>query len=307
MTERYRFIENWTEEDLLALPQGETEYFEYKSSKTPIDKLKDKISIAASAFWNSGGGVFVAGVNNAGKIDGGLPANVGKQSVRDWVDQILASVEPVGNYSIKVITKETTNSLIQDNSIVLVISFGESIVAPHMAYDKKYYIRAGTHSGPANHFLVEAIRGLRGLQKPVLRGLLKMHDEKSHIVELVILALNQPALNVELSFDPLPKVFAEHDVFGDKFPLRIPLIDRNYPFRMDISMFPGGKQVFGDTPIVLKLNYQSLTGEEFSEEQILDPSRNMPPMQSGKKTLDEIEDILKELTKHVKSIATKKE
>lgn len=307
MTERYRFIENWTEEDLLALPQGETEYFEYKSSKTPLDKLKDKISIAASAFWNSGGGVFVAGVNNAGKIDGGIPSNVARQNIRDWVDQILTSVEPIGNYSIKAISNETDNSLIQDNSVVLVVSFGESIVAPHMAHDKKYYIRAGAHSGPASHFLVEAIRGLRGLQKPVLRGLLKMHDEKSYIVELVILALNQPALNVELSFEPLPKIFAKHTAFGDKFPLRIPIIDRNYPFRMDISMFPGGTQVFGDDPISLKLNYQSLTGEKFSEEQILDPSRNMPPMQSGKKTLDEIEEVLKELTRYVKSMATKNE
>ncbi|NOH01072.1 MAG: ATP-binding protein [Chloroflexi bacterium] len=305
MTEYFRFVDNWTEEDLLTLPQGETEYFEYKSSKTPLDKLKDKISIAASAFWNSGGGIFIAGVNNSGKIDGGIPANVARQSIRDWVDQILASVEPVGSYSTKIISKETQNSLIQDNCVVLVVSFGASIIAPHMAYDKKYYVRAGTHSGPASHFLVEAIRGLRGLQKPMLRGLLKMHDEKSHIVELVILALNQPALNVELSFEPLPKIFSEHTAFGDKFPLHIPVIERNYPFRMDISMFPGGKQVFGDNPVRLKLNYQSVTGENFSEEQILDPSSNMPPMQSGKKTLDEIEDILKELTRHVKSIASK--
>jgi len=130
-----------------------------------------------------------------------------------------------------------------------------------------------------------------------------MHDEKSYIVELVILALNQPALDIELSFDPLPKIFEKHSKFADKFPLRIPIIEQNYPFKMDISMFPGGTQVFGDVPIYLKLNYQSLTGEKFSETQLLDPDRNMPPMQSGSKTLDEIEKVLKQLAEYVKSIA----
>jgi len=305
--ERYRFIENWTEEDLLSIPKEESDSFEYKSSKTPLDKLKEKISVSASAFWNSGGGIFIAGVNDSGKIDGGIPENIGRQGIREWIDQILTSVEPVGNYTIKTISKKIKDSSINDNCVVLVMSFEESIIAPHMAYDKKYYIRAGAHSEPASHFLVEAIRARRGLQKPLLRGLLKMHDEKSYIVELVILALNQPALNVELSFDPLPKIFEEHSSFSDKFPLRIPVIEQNFPFRMDISMFPGGTQVFGDVPIYLKLSYQSLSGETFTEQQLLDPNRNMPPMQSGSKTLDDIEKILKELTQHVKNISTKKE
>jgi len=155
MTERYRFVENWTEEDLLTIPQEETESFEYKSSQTPIDKLKEKISVAASAFWNSGGGIFIAGVNDSGKIDGGILESIGRQDIRDWTDQILTSVEPIGNYAIKVISNEINNSLIQDNHIVLVISFGESVIAPHMAYDKKYYVRAGAHSGPEIIFLLK--------------------------------------------------------------------------------------------------------------------------------------------------------
>jgi hypothetical protein len=305
MAERFRLIENWKEEDLLNLPKGETEYFEYKSSKTPSEKLKDKISVAASAFWNSGGGIFIAGVDGSAKVDGGIPKNIGRQDLCDWVDQTLTSVEPVGSYVIKTISRETDDSLIQENHVVLIISFGESNIAPHMAYDNKYYIRAGTHSGPASHFLVETIRARRGLQKPVLRGLLRMHEEKSHIVELVVLALNQPALNVELSFDPLPKIFGEYDDFSNKFPLQIPIIEQKYPFKMDISMFPGGKQVFGDTPVYLKLDYQSLIGEKFSETQILDPSRSLPPMQSGEKTLDEIEKALRKLTEQIKNLAPK--
>jgi hypothetical protein len=299
---QYRFIESWNEEYLLNLPKGETEYFEYKSSKTPVEKLKEKISIAASAFWNSGGGVFVVGLNNSGVIDGGIPETIGRQNIRDWVDQVISTVTPVGIYEIKTISPQASTSLIHDSHVVLAIAFEESIVAPHMACDNKYYIRAGTHSVPANHFLIEAIRARRGIQKPVLRGLLRMHDEKSYIVQLVVIALNQSALNVELSFEPLPKIFAEHDDFGNKFPLQIPIIEQNHPFKMDISMFPGGKQVFGDSPVYLKLEYQSLLGEKFSEKQVIDPNRSLPPMQSGQKTLDEIEKTLRELTKEVKNL-----
>ena len=82
-------ISKWEYQDLLELPSEESEIYEYKSSKTPLDKLKNKISIAASAFWNSGGGIFIAGINDCGKIDGGIPDKNGKQNIRDWVDNAI--------------------------------------------------------------------------------------------------------------------------------------------------------------------------------------------------------------------------
>jgi hypothetical protein len=47
--------------DIDSLPPAEDDAFEYKSSRTPLDKLKEKIKKAASAFANSGGGCFIAG------------------------------------------------------------------------------------------------------------------------------------------------------------------------------------------------------------------------------------------------------
>ena len=141
------------------------------------------------------------------------------------------------------------------------------------------------------------------MQNPVLRGLLRMNAEKAHIVELVVLALNQaPALNVQISFDPLPKVFAEHSAFSDRLPLEIPVIDSLHPFRMDISMFPGGKQVFGENPVQLKLKYKSVSGMIFEFNQAVDPSQHLPPMQSGHKMLDETNTTLKDLSKQIKQL-----
>lgn len=63
----------------------------------------------------------------------------------------------MGKYWIREIGPSLPNSPIQPRNIVLVIGFEESSNAPHMAYDGTYRVRAGAHSEPASHFLVEAI------------------------------------------------------------------------------------------------------------------------------------------------------
>lgn len=298
--DRYRLIDDWEVEDLLNLPSGETEYYEYKSSRIPLTNLKEKIAIAASAFWNSGGGIFIAGVDDQGKVDGGLAEVVGRQKIRDWTDQILASIEPPGSYAIKTINNI---SITNPNHVVLVISFGESFNGPHMAPDKKYYIRAGTHSGPASHYLVEAIRARRGLQNPVLRGLIRMHPQKDNVVQLVVLNIAEsPALNVEITFTPLPNAFAEHT--ANKFPLVIPVISREQSFAMDVSLWGAGAEIFGTASVLLKMKYNNLVGRVFEDAQSLHPDQSLGPLRftDTKDTKKLIEHIANEL-KHLRRAA----
>src|SRR5690606_33031336 len=121
---------------------------------------------------------------------------------------------------------------------------GESHIGPHMAPDKKYYIRAGAHSAPASHFLVEAIRLRRTLEKPLLRGLLRVNPQKHSVIDLVIMTANDaPALNVTVNFEPLPLALAEH--FEESFPLSIPVIDKNHPFRMELYKILHKSSIFG--------------------------------------------------------------
>ncbi|MEO8611119.1 MAG: ATP-binding protein [Chloroflexota bacterium] len=201
---RFQYIEEWKEADLLLIPEAETNLYEYKSSLTHDDALGNKISVAASALWNSGGGIFIAGVNNQGEIDGGITSKVGKQSREDWADRQIRKTEPPGKYWINPITPDSDNSPIKSDHIVLVIGFEESNVAPHMAYDNRYYLRLGAHSESATHFLVEAIRAKRAIQTPILRAILRHSEHKSHIIELAIIVLNDAAaLGVEITFDPI--------------------------------------------------------------------------------------------------------
>jgi hypothetical protein len=290
-------ISFWTEEDLREIPTSETELFEYKSSKTPLDSLKNKISVAASAFWNSGGGILIAGVNDNGEVDGGIEKYKGRQDIRDWVDNAIKLTEPTGDYSINIIERDLADSKIEDNKAVIVISFYESNLIPHMAYDKKYYIRVGAHSGAANHYLVESLRSLRGNTKPNLRGVMKYHPTKPRVEQLAIIALNDSvALDVKLDFDPLPLALKDH--FSDKFPLEIAAIDKNNPFTMEISGFGFREEAFGKDPVMLKLEYKDILGNLYKSEQEISPQKNLQPMAIG-------DDVFKELAKAIENLTKK--
>jgi Putative DNA-binding domain len=298
--DRYTLVEEWTEDQLSGLPDNETDYYEFKSSQISPERLKKEITVAASAFWNSGGGIFIAGLDDHGQMDGGLLADIGKQKIRDWADQVLSHVEPIGPYAIATIEGNSPDSKIKSGHVVLVIGFGESPNAPHMAPDYRYYIRAGTHSLPAGHFIVEAIRAKRGLSRPLLRGLLQLNASKTNIVQLVVLGTNDAtALDVHLTFDPMPRSFHKAQ---DIFPLKIPVIDRNNPFSMDLLKSFEIRRTFGEQPIYLELFYHDIAGEVYRERQLLDPSRNLSPVQIGSEDVDIIKKSLRELVKQMKRL-----
>jgi hypothetical protein len=73
---------------------------------------------------------------------------------------------PTPNYEIKFGVASDGRGRIDDDRKVLVVLVKESTIGPHMAHDNKYYIRAGTHTEPSRHFLVEAIWAKRHLLKP---------------------------------------------------------------------------------------------------------------------------------------------
>lgn len=281
--EDHNLVDTWSEEDLQQLPESETDEYEYKSSLIRESahfrtELQAKIAKTASAFWNTGGGILVVGVDDNGNVDGGIPQKMGKQRLRDWVDMVLRTVIPVGPYSVRMIRREKPDSSIEEGCAVLVVAFGESMDLPHMAPDNRYYVRAGAHSNPANHYLVEAIRARRGLRRPMLRALLRENPQKPGVVELAILAINDlPALNVLINFDPVPLHLVEN--FAGRLPLTVPIIDRANPFRMDIATIRRLSHWLGDQPFRVQLHFEGARGTLFEENQMIDHHRSLNPVE----------------------------
>jgi len=301
----YRDIENWTEDDLSQLPSQEDDYWEYKSSLITAktnwqNELNEKLCHAASAFWNTGGGVFLVGIDGTGVIDGGIPSKIGRQTIRDWVDATIRDVQPTGAYAIGPISGNTlANSLIKPNCIVLAVAFDESYNVPHMsAQDNKYYVRAGAHTVPAGHYLVEAIRSRRGLQNPMLLGLIRRNVLNPRIVELVIISANSaPAFNVVISFDPMPKMYEEHA--KNFVSMNIPMLDRENPTILEIALETAVSETFGDAPVNLLLDYENVLGQKFHESQLIDLFRLSSPIEFGKPTLESAIKSVESLSKQV--------
>ena len=86
-----------------AIPDAESDEWEFKRSATKPSELAKKLGCAASGLANSGGGIFVVGVDDVGDPDDGIEKTIGRQDLRDWVDQAINRVEPTPKYDVKLL------------------------------------------------------------------------------------------------------------------------------------------------------------------------------------------------------------
>ena len=294
-------VDSWTEDDLDNLPKQEDEIHEFKSSQTKIpDGLNEKICKAASAFWNSGGGYFIVGVDDFGEVDGGIQPKVNKTPLRDWVDQILfKNVHPLGKYAVQLIEPRKSGSRIKPGLVVLAIGFAESADPPHM-YENKYFVRAGALSESATHYIVEALRSRRGLYAPMLRAIVRYNPVQPLRIDLGILSVNDSdALDVKVKFDRIPK-FLEKLAIGGEFSRTIPVINRENSFYMEISWAVEVEK----EPMVVRLEYSDIAGRNYTEEQAIDILASLSPIQPpDDRNVKVIEKALKDVSKDIRRLA----
>jgi hypothetical protein len=143
----------------------ESDSLEYKEIRN-LDKDRDGIAIALTAFANANGGVLVVGMATGDKQDQGKPTELRPLS-RKQVDWLEMNVEsqirhpiPRGAMRAKVLG--------DSDRLVLVYEVEPSPLAPHQFVpDARYYRREGPKSVPMSHDLVELFFGRRS--GPLLR------------------------------------------------------------------------------------------------------------------------------------------
>lgn len=270
--------------DLALLPRREDERHEYKSSTTKDVELTDKVARAASGFWNSGGGLLVVGVNGGGEPDGGIAPTIGRQSRQDWIDQAISRVSPCDHYAIKCIEGRGGGS-ISSGKVVVAVGFGASENGPHMAPDNRYYLRAGAHTLPASHFLVEAIRARRGLMVPVLRHVVRRKPEGGGVLQLGIVSLNDaPALDVQVDLNPVPEWLEK---WGPKLPLVVPVISRETLFYFDFHILTMGQKPHPTFQV--DLTFSDLLGRQHSAVLGVDVDKQMGPNLGSENELRDVQ------------------
>lgn len=293
--------------DLTDLPESENDFFEFKSSKvennTSKNKnkdLKNKIRLGVSGFANSGGGIFVIGVNDNGNADGGISLKFGQQNICDWINQVINEVTPTPKYEIKLIDNPMNRGHIDPDKVVVIIAIYESHIGPHMADDGCYYIRAGAHTVKAKHFIVDAIWAKRYFSKPCLIHLFRLKPDNSAIVQLGIINLTDgPAIDVEIDILPLPQIL-QH--CKHLFPLHLSVVDRANPFFFDISTYMKTEQSLDkDIDNHIEMKYFDLNGKDYDYHKKLEITGAVPPINiSNNEILKELKSINNSLSKIVK-------
>ncbi len=278
--------------NLTQLPTEEDDYFEFKSSVTPLKELKKKLSCAVSGFANSGGGCFIAGVDPNGNADGGFSRKIGKEDLRDWIDQVIHQVEPCPNYEIKLIQDPMDRGIIQPDKSVFLVAIHESYICPHMAPDNCYYIRAGAHTVKAKHFIVDAIWAKRHFSKPRLIHLLRLKPDKAKAIQLGVLALTDaPAINVVIKLKPLPQLLQQQPGL---FSLNLSLIDRSNPFFFDIAAL-SQDEVRLEQNITLEVEYHDVAGYFYTYTSMIESSNPALPISIRNDDFQEIVRMLKSI------------
>lgn len=284
------------------LPPEETAEFEYKSSQlaTRRDQLKAEISRAASAFWNSGGGTLVLGVDNSGKPDDGLPARFGQKPLHEWLDVAVHSTQPMAEYEIQTVDCPS-GSLPGDTSAkkVAILTFARSRQIPHMAQDNRYYIRVGAHTEPASQFLVEALLAQRTVSQPYLVHALRFKPGSESLIQLGVVATNDtPAFDVEIDVLPPPEDWKKDEAV---LPIRLPMVDRQNPFYADLGVAFGLDAVI-PPDAKIRITYHDRAGEKYEYTHSLNVERAIGPTRYQSKGIQDVASHLEEIVRELRLV-----
>jgi hypothetical protein len=270
-----------------SLPSSEPDELEYKSSLIDDTKLKREIQNAASAFWNSGGGALLAGVNDKGIVDGGILPVVGRQTRQDWIAHVISAVNPAASYTARLFD-DSSNGNIVKGKCVLAVQFEPSAAFPHQSADYRYYIRAGAHTVPAPHFVVDALHAKRHFRNPRLVHITNMRyfsTESDFLHIELIAATDGAALNVQVDLNPRPT-----DTHGASLPITIPIIDRahSFAFRCLVPKLP---------PFVstIRVQYRDFANAQYSYEGPIDLSKCLSPWNRAGGELEEVIQEMREI------------
>ena len=165
--------DRWTEEMLAALEPHEHDFQEFKGSGWIVDDERSipepfllALSKQVSAFANGAGGRLFLGLDDLGRIDGGVPTDLKGGGTRAWLEDVVPQRvdPPLQRFNVFEVGPELEGSSIRLGHAVYVIDIPSSSQAPHQAMDHRYYLRIAGKSRPMGHVHIQDV--LRRTQHP---------------------------------------------------------------------------------------------------------------------------------------------
>ena len=160
------FPSTWTEAGLREIPSGEHDFQEFKAS--PWIEHDGEIgpsflslySKQLSAFANGAGGRLFIGLDDQGRIDGGVATDLKSGGLRAWLEDVTpGAIDPplTGFNVFEVRSDGSAKSLIGEGRAVYIIEIPASDSAPHQAMDHRYYLRIAGKSRPMGHVHIQDV------------------------------------------------------------------------------------------------------------------------------------------------------
>jgi hypothetical protein len=150
---------DWKEQDLLDLIRNQVKEsidLDYKASAALGlgDGKKNEISKDVSAFANSAGGTIVYGMVEDGHIPSKLDEGFDPSGpiTKEWLEQVINSRIQRRIDGVRINQVELSQS--RPGRVAYVVHIQQSMRAPHMASDNKYYKRFNFESVPMEDYEV---------------------------------------------------------------------------------------------------------------------------------------------------------
>lgn len=136
-------LENYDWKLIESLINNEVEEsinIDYKAGEAldKADKKKAEISKDVSAFANSNGGIIIYGINELHHKPSSISFIDGTVFTKEWLEQIITSTIHRTITGVKIFPLRKDGDI---KKTIYVVQIPESISAPHMAKDKRFYRR----------------------------------------------------------------------------------------------------------------------------------------------------------------------
>jgi hypothetical protein len=151
---------DWVEADIEELIRNQTQEnleLDYKAcaALAKTDARKTELSKDVSAFANSAGGTIVYGVHEQNHVPTAIDVGYDQNDIsKEWLEQVINSGIQRRIDGIRINPVQLTAT---PGKVIYVVSIPQSMRAPHMALDKRFYKRFNFSSVPMEEYEVRDV------------------------------------------------------------------------------------------------------------------------------------------------------